>query len=238
MSYSMIDRVLWLSMEQEVNRFRRDVLGLTPIWMTLAQGGFDLVEILKVPFAKMWSPILVPKPKDWGDHIDIVGSLFDVQEEQLARIGLKCDNDVRKVVSSVRDFQPSPELVGFLEGRPRLLTSVDVARGKAIFIGFGSMVVGELEAHRLIKLVLKAAAMAGVRIAVQVLFCFFNLFLFLFFFPLFFTAYFFLLSFFLTLSLSLSFFLFFSLSLSFFLSLFLSPLSFFLSFSSSLVRMG
>ena len=37
LSYEMIDRLLWMSMEQKVNRFRRDILGLQPIWMTLAQ---------------------------------------------------------------------------------------------------------------------------------------------------------------------------------------------------------
>ena len=30
----------------------------------------------QVPFVKMWSPTLVPKPDDWGDNVDVVGGFF------------------------------------------------------------------------------------------------------------------------------------------------------------------
>lgn len=36
----------------------------------------DLLNHNRVPFAKLWSPALVPKPKDWGPHIDVVGNVF------------------------------------------------------------------------------------------------------------------------------------------------------------------
>ena len=171
LSYHMIDRVLWISMEQEVNRFRRDVLGLQPIWMALNQGGHNFVDICKVPFVKMWSPYLVPKPKDWGEHIDVVGSLFDVEEENNAAAS-DSGIDLREIVRDASGFSPSPELVHFLEGRPAishcgLLQNEFVLRGKPIFLGFGSMVVNESQVHKLVHMVLRAAALAGVRILVQ-----------------------------------------------------------------------
>lgn len=35
-----------------------------------------LAESLKVPYTYCWSPALVPKPRDWADHIDVCGFIF------------------------------------------------------------------------------------------------------------------------------------------------------------------
>lgn len=172
LSYQMIDRVLWLSMEFEINRFRRDVLKIRPIWMTLAQGGFNFLEICKVPFVKLWSPLLAPKPKDWENHVDIVGCVFDKQEELLGKAGVDgCG--IGETIPEIDGYVPSRELIAFLDGRPGILQSglmegeASINRGKPIFLGFGSMVVGDLEVKRLVKMVLRGAAMAGVRILIQ-----------------------------------------------------------------------
>jgi hypothetical protein len=44
-------------------------MGLEPI--RRGENGYALINDNKVPFAKMWSPSLVPKPKDWGPHVSI-----------------------------------------------------------------------------------------------------------------------------------------------------------------------
>ncbi|KAL3419219.1 glycosyltransferase family 28 domain-containing protein [Phlyctema vagabunda] len=56
-----------------INRFRVRTLNLDPIsplW------GHVLLARLKVPFTYCWSQELIPKPKDWGPHINITGFSF------------------------------------------------------------------------------------------------------------------------------------------------------------------
>ena len=48
------------------------MLGLDPI--RTGGGGWNLLNMQRVPFVKMWSPSLVPKPKDWPDYVDVVGA--------------------------------------------------------------------------------------------------------------------------------------------------------------------
>lgn len=75
---------------------------------------------------KMWSRHLVPKPKDWGDHIDIVGFFFDDIEDDDG-VGIP-DSTTKR--TGTTGFIPPQELQSFLSnGSP------------AIFVGFGSMVV-------------------------------------------------------------------------------------------------
>ncbi len=54
-----------------------------------------VLDFHKVPFGYCWSEALVPKPPDWGDHIDVVG-FFNLAEGKLT------------------SYQPSPELAEFL----------------------------------------------------------------------------------------------------------------------------
>jgi hypothetical protein len=37
---------------------------------------YTYIIIVKVPFAHMWSPHFVPRPKDWPDYVDIIGILY------------------------------------------------------------------------------------------------------------------------------------------------------------------
>ena len=140
-----------------------------PIVVYVLQGGFNLIEICKVPFSKMFSPTLVPKPKDWGPHIDIIGALYDeVEENNMAR---DLGGGVLEDIQEVNGFKPSNELVAFLEGHPPLLCARmiggDQNRGRPVFLGFGSMVMGKKEVEQILKTALRSAAMAGVRLLVQ-----------------------------------------------------------------------
>ena len=53
------------SLGDVINKFRGE-LGLEELPFT---EGPLLAETLRVPFTYCWSPSLVPKPKDWGQHI-------------------------------------------------------------------------------------------------------------------------------------------------------------------------
>ncbi|KAG9661633.1 UDP-Glycosyltransferase/glycogen phosphorylase, partial [Aureobasidium melanogenum] len=77
-----------------VNDFRENTLGLDPIHATW---GYRLMPELKVPFLYTWSPALIPKPKDWGPHIDISGFLF---------------------LESQSSFRPDADLLVFLDRGP------------------------------------------------------------------------------------------------------------------------
>lgn len=56
-----------------MNSFRVKTLGLEPVSTLWAPGQ---LYRLKVPYTYLWSPGLVPKPKDWGPEIDIAGFVF------------------------------------------------------------------------------------------------------------------------------------------------------------------
>jgi len=73
-SYYAVDQFFWLGTEAFINEFRETTLGL-PKLMRGELGGHRL-NTLCVPFCYMFSPNLVPKPKDWPKHTDIVGNFF------------------------------------------------------------------------------------------------------------------------------------------------------------------
>jgi hypothetical protein len=143
----------------------------------------------------MWSPTLVPKPKDWPDHIDIVGA-FSEQLQQKRKISEKhkttnamndsktplstrsfhenenqykmyqsraFDPNVRKAksedtllpVDTNTEYEPSADLANFLSGDQPI-----------IYVGFGSMVVKDIE--KIISLFLEAAAIINTKILIQI----------------------------------------------------------------------
>eukprot|EP00906_Rhabdomonas_costata_P021130 RCo030704 len=69
-SFTAVDEMLWLGLGPLVNKFRRKLLGLPKVGGV----GSQLLALLRVPYIYCFSPALVPKPCDWGPHIDVVGS--------------------------------------------------------------------------------------------------------------------------------------------------------------------
>jgi hypothetical protein len=119
--------------------------------------GWNLLNTHKVPFVKMWSKYLVPMPKDWGPHVDVVGFFLDkgkAQDRKTSDEPLKSiksnnpttastststsssspSNDVASpaplIVPDTCSYQPSEALRAFLDNGP-----------PPVFVGFGSMVV-------------------------------------------------------------------------------------------------
>ncbi|KAK7394691.1 hypothetical protein VNO78_15226 [Psophocarpus tetragonolobus] len=72
LSYQIVDALIWLGIRDLINEFRKKSLKLKPI--TYLSGSYT--HPFEVPHGYIWSPHLVPKPKDWGDKIDVVGFCF------------------------------------------------------------------------------------------------------------------------------------------------------------------
>ena len=95
LSYMQIELMTWLGLVDIINRFRRYTLLLDPIDPAR---GTTLIARLKVPHTYMWSPALMPKPPDWGEHISICGFSF---------------------LSLASTYEPDPKLKAFLDaGEP------------------------------------------------------------------------------------------------------------------------
>ncbi|XP_062225141.1 sterol 3-beta-glucosyltransferase UGT80A2-like isoform X2 [Phragmites australis] len=72
LSYQIVDSMIWLGIRDMINEFRKKKLKLRPVtYLSGAQGSGN-----DVPHGYIWSPNLVPKPKDWGPKIDVVGFCF------------------------------------------------------------------------------------------------------------------------------------------------------------------
>ncbi|EXJ90861.1 hypothetical protein A1O1_03966 [Capronia coronata CBS 617.96] len=105
-SYPLVDLVTWQGLGDLINRFRVHTLGLEPVSTLWAPGQLSR---LRVPMTYLWSPGLVPKPRDWGPEVDIAGYVF---------------------LDLASSFKPPEDLSKFLErsdDRP------------IVYIGFGSI---------------------------------------------------------------------------------------------------
>ncbi|KIK62425.1 glycosyltransferase family 1 protein [Collybiopsis luxurians FD-317 M1] len=73
LSYALADILTWQGIGDIVNKFRRRTLGLEALSLS---SGASVLDHVKVPWTYCMSSGLVPKPKDWKSHIDIVGFYF------------------------------------------------------------------------------------------------------------------------------------------------------------------
>ncbi|KAH8489831.1 hypothetical protein H0E87_025157 [Populus deltoides] len=72
LSYQIVDSMIWLGIRDMINDLRKKKLKLRPVTYLSGSQGSDS----DVPYGYIWSPHLVPKPKDWGPKIDVVGFCF------------------------------------------------------------------------------------------------------------------------------------------------------------------
>ncbi|PBP25882.1 UDP-Glycosyltransferase/glycogen phosphorylase [Diplocarpon rosae] len=93
-SYALVEMMTWQGLGDVINRFRERALGLEPISLIWAPG---MLSRLRVPYTYCWSPALIPKPKDWGQHISISGFYF---------------------LSLASSYTPEPELAAYLAAGP------------------------------------------------------------------------------------------------------------------------
>ncbi|KAH8679764.1 hypothetical protein BGZ60DRAFT_524972 [Tricladium varicosporioides] len=93
-SYALVEMMTWQGLGDVINRFREHALGLDPISLIWAPG---MLTRLRVPYTYCWSPALIPKPKDWSQHISISGFYF---------------------LSLASSYTPAPDLAEFLAAGP------------------------------------------------------------------------------------------------------------------------
>ncbi|TPX72913.1 undecaprenyldiphospho-muramoylpentapeptide beta-N-acetylglucosaminyltransferase [Spizellomyces sp. 'palustris'] len=72
-SYYLTELLTWQGLGDLINDFRIKTLTLPALSSSVAP---NLISGLKVPFTYCWTPSLIPKPADWGSHIDIAGFFF------------------------------------------------------------------------------------------------------------------------------------------------------------------
>ncbi|KAH7034736.1 uncharacterized protein B0I36DRAFT_372610 [Microdochium trichocladiopsis] len=93
-SYALVEMMTWQGLGDVINRFRTKVLDLEPLSLLWAPA---VLTRLRIPYTYCWSPALIPKPADWGNHIDIAGFFF---------------------LNLASSFTPDPELDAFLKAGP------------------------------------------------------------------------------------------------------------------------
>ncbi|KAI2640918.1 hypothetical protein GGS21DRAFT_502325 [Xylaria nigripes] len=94
LSYAMVEMMTWQGLGDVINRFRTKVLDLEPLALIWAPA---VLTRLRIPYTYCWSPALIPKPNDWGNHIDIAGFYF---------------------LNLASSYTPEPELSAFLASGP------------------------------------------------------------------------------------------------------------------------
>ncbi|CAG8384820.1 unnamed protein product [Penicillium salamii] len=72
-SYHFVEWLTWQGLGDLINAWRKEALELDCIPAT---EGPNLAETLQVPFTYCWSSALIPKPQEWGAHIDLCGFFF------------------------------------------------------------------------------------------------------------------------------------------------------------------
>ena len=109
-SYEIFEALSWSTFGSDINKWRFRILKVPHIYTY--SSGLNLVNLAKVPFSAMWSPSFVPKPIDWPEQCEVVGTFFVDQKSDF-------------------DATPFAELTSWIHnGQP-----------KPIFVGFGSMVI-------------------------------------------------------------------------------------------------
>ncbi|KAF3918122.1 hypothetical protein ABW21_db0209590 [Orbilia brochopaga] len=101
LTYTMVDMMTWQGLGDLVNKFREKTLGLDPVSTMWAPG---MILRLKVPHTYCWSPALIPKPQDWGEHIKISGFYF---------LDLANNYTPPEDLAAFLDAGPPPVYIGF-----------------------------------------------------------------------------------------------------------------------------
>jgi sterol 3beta-glucosyltransferase len=135
-SYQAFEVLNWSVFCNDINNWRARTLRLPRIYSV--EAGMNPIARCRVPFSAMWSPAFVPKPADWPDQCEVVGTF----------------------VLDGNNNNPHHDLTPFKEHEEWL-----AAGEKPIFIGFGSMLVDKPEV--LEKIIKEAAVTANRRVIVQ-----------------------------------------------------------------------
>jgi sterol 3beta-glucosyltransferase len=73
LSYGVVGTMMWAGLGDVVNAFRERTLLLPPL--DLVQGA-SLLEDSEVPFTYLFPESVIPRPPDWGPHIELTNFIF------------------------------------------------------------------------------------------------------------------------------------------------------------------
>jgi UDP:flavonoid glycosyltransferase YjiC (YdhE family) len=125
LSFRLNNKMFMRVIYKILNECRQEMLGLPPLsWRHYAN-----LDVLEIPILYGFSSHVVPFPKDWSSYRHLTGYWM---------------------LKSKKDWQPTPELVKFLEVGP-----------KPVYVGFGSMMDKDVE--ELTHLVVEALELSGNR---------------------------------------------------------------------------
>ncbi|GFP83009.1 sterol 3-beta-glucosyltransferase ugt80a2 [Phtheirospermum japonicum] len=100
LSYQIVDSLIWLGIRDMINDVRKKRLKLRPVtYLSGSQGSES-----DIPHGYIWSPHLVPKPKDWGPKVDVVGFCF---------LDLATNYEPPESLSNWLKAGPKPIYIGF-----------------------------------------------------------------------------------------------------------------------------
>jgi len=95
-SYGVVDVLMWAGVADLINNFRQRTLKLPPI--ELSDGAATFLTDNEVPFTYLFPASVIPKPADWGPHIELANFVFFDQAD---------------------DYTPPPDLLAFLAAGER-----------------------------------------------------------------------------------------------------------------------
>lgn len=127
-TYVMFDQVFWRGTAGQINRWRRNTLGLSGT-------SLDKMEPHKIPFLYNFSPSVIPPPLDWPEWIRITGWYLSYLLYSLADhvIGYWFLDDAN--VGS-KKWEPPADLIKFISNARK-------SKKKLVYVGFGSIVVSD-----------------------------------------------------------------------------------------------
>ena len=73
LTHIAIGQFVWHSFRKQLNQFRRETLHLTNLAL---RGSYAIQDAEPIPVLYGFSPSIIPKPNDWGEHIHVTGYWF------------------------------------------------------------------------------------------------------------------------------------------------------------------
>ena len=140
-SYSIFEGVLHANFGRFINKWRIATLKLPPVpWN---HNFANQIACCNIPFSAMWSPSFCPKPHDWPDQCQVVGTFTQFTGKAITKVELSEEDTVKFAgLSKWIEAGPPP-----------------------VFIGFGSMVIKDTTSLQ--QMIMGAAKELGTRIVVQ-----------------------------------------------------------------------
>jgi sterol 3beta-glucosyltransferase len=82
LSHRLAEQLAWQPFHRKINRWRKNELGLPPLPL---RGYFEQMRTKDIPVLGGFSANVVPRPKDWGEHVHVTGYWFpkDKRDGQL-----------------------------------------------------------------------------------------------------------------------------------------------------------